>query len=271
MFSICYNGTEINIYSMNTSNNHSQSTTRNTLVDQFTKQAIPFSRMPAHSNEIGRLVELSRVTACDHVLDLACGPGLVATAFAQVAKQVTGIDITQAMVDLASVRNIPNATFRTGDATDLPFPASTFDVVVTRYSVHHFENPHSCFAEMARVCKPSGWLVVADMQPSAASQQSFNALERLRDPSHQTALTAKEMQSQIETSGFALKQVEEYGVTVDLETQLRSSFPNDGDGERFRNAVVGDIGTNHYELNARKSESGIAYTYPIGIYVAQRF
>jgi len=53
-----------------------------TIIEQFSQQAIPFSELPGHSQSMQMLIELSGVSASDDVLDVACGPGLVACEFA---------------------------------------------------------------------------------------------------------------------------------------------------------------------------------------------
>ena len=66
-----------------------------TIVDQFTRQAVPFSSSPGIRDEdaLRLLVEASGAGPADTVLDVACGPGLVVAAFARVARHVTGIDL----------------------------------------------------------------------------------------------------------------------------------------------------------------------------------
>lgn len=65
------------------------------IVDQFTKQAVPFTQLKGHLDSVQTLIEWSTVASDDLVLDVACGPGLVACEFAKVARRVTGIDITE--------------------------------------------------------------------------------------------------------------------------------------------------------------------------------
>src|SRR5262245_53162342 len=69
------------------------------ILDQFSKQAVPFSQMPDQSPEL--ILTASEVGPSDTVLDVACGPGALACAFAQVARHVTGIDLTPAMIEQA--------------------------------------------------------------------------------------------------------------------------------------------------------------------------
>src|SRR5438270_11724813 len=79
---------------------------RRLILDQFTRQAVPFSEMPAHSNDEANrlLIGMARVGPDDTVLDVACGPGLVACPLAEVARHVTGIDLTPAMIEQAHAR-----------------------------------------------------------------------------------------------------------------------------------------------------------------------
>ena len=74
----------------------------------------------------------------DTVLDVACGPGLMACAFARVALHVTGIDLTPAMIEQAKVMQqsdgLSNLTWHVGDAQPLPFADASFSLVFTRYS-----------------------------------------------------------------------------------------------------------------------------------------
>lgn len=130
------------------------------VVTQFTKQAIPFTKLPGHLDAIQMLIEMSEVSDKDIVLDVACGPGLVACEFAAIAKHVTGIDITEKMIEQAGKRQAElgrdNLSWDIGTAFPLPYPNSSFSVVVTRYSFHHFLDPQAALHEMIRVCKPGG-------------------------------------------------------------------------------------------------------------------
>ena len=98
------------------------------IVDQFSRQAVPFSQQQAHSKEsfLNLLLEMSGVGPEDNVLDVACGPGLVACAFAARAKHVTGIDLTPAMIaraqEIQREQGLTNLTWQIGNVLPLPFP-----------------------------------------------------------------------------------------------------------------------------------------------------
>src|SRR4051794_33217360 len=79
---------------------------RRLILDQFTRQAVPFSQLPAQSNDESNrlLIDVAGIGPDDTVLDVACGPGLVACSLSEVAKHVTGVDITPAMIEQAKSR-----------------------------------------------------------------------------------------------------------------------------------------------------------------------
>jgi ubiquinone/menaquinone biosynthesis C-methylase UbiE len=118
--------------------NNRQDEQRRLIVEQFTKQAVRFSQMPHHNGEdTNRLViETAGIGRDDTVLDVACGPGLITCAVTGVARHVTGIDITPAMIGEARKRQqamgLTNMTWKVGDVLPRPFPGSSFSVVITR-------------------------------------------------------------------------------------------------------------------------------------------
>src|SRR5262249_28690605 len=172
-------------------------THRDLILDQFSRQALPFSAA-AMINDKGALkmiVDTARPGSKDTVLDVACGPGLVVCAFAPYAGRVTGIDRTPAMLDrarrLAAEQGVRNVDWHQGDAYLLPYAAESFNIVVTRYSFHHLIDPAAALREMARVCDAKGRIVVVDAYAPEESAQAaeFNRVERLRDPSHVRSLS----------------------------------------------------------------------------------
>jgi ubiquinone/menaquinone biosynthesis C-methylase UbiE len=122
-----------------TSSSYTPSDHKESIISQFTKQAIPYSRRHNiySENELQQLVELTKANKNDAVLDLACGPGIVSCALAKIANHVTGIDLTPAMIDQAKIlqkeKGLTNVVWKIGDVTErLPFPDNTFSLVVTR-------------------------------------------------------------------------------------------------------------------------------------------
>ena len=135
------------------------------ILEQFSKQAIPFSKVPGHSDSMPLLIRMSGLDSSDSVLDVACGPGLVACEFAKIAGHVTGIDITEKMIEqarrLQAEKRLANISWSVGDILPLPYPDDHFSIVLTRYSLHHFVKPSLVLEEMRRVCKPGGKVMAA--------------------------------------------------------------------------------------------------------------
>lgn len=168
---------------------------------EFTKQANAYGFNPTimDTDWAMTLVNAVQPTETDRVLEVATGPGYVALAFATRSKEVVGLDLTDAPLAIArqnqADRGITNVSFQSGDANRLPFDDNEFDAVVCRLAVHHFANPHRVLSEMVRVCKPNGKVAIEDLIASEHPQKAYfyNFWERLRDPSHVTALSLSQL------------------------------------------------------------------------------
>jgi len=244
------------------------------IVEQFTKQAIPFTELPGHLDSIQMLIEMSKVAGGDLVLDVACGPGLVACEFAKVAQHVTGIDLTKKMIEQARNRQkelgLVNLSWGIGTASPLPYTSASFSIVVTRYSFHHFLEPKAVLREMIRVCKPKGVILIADAALPADKVDAYNRMEKLRDPSHTEALSFESWEQLLRESGLRNLQRGSYKVPMELEKQLKASFPNPGDDEKIREIFRNDINANSLGMDARLGGSEIHFSYPISIYVGNK-
>ena len=106
----------------------------------------------------------------ERVLDSATAPGYIAEAFEKESREVVGRDLTEAMLAIGRQRTqdrgVKNASFRTGDAQEVPVEKDQFDVVVCRLALHHVEQPAKVVREMARVCRRSGTVLVEDIYAS---------------------------------------------------------------------------------------------------------
>lgn len=251
-----------------------QQTHNNKIIEQFNQQAIPFAKMEAHMDAIDILLSLSNVKVTDNVLDVACGPGLVSCAFAAKAHHVTGIDITHAMIDAAITRQselkLNNLSWDIGDVGKLPYAQSEFDIVLSRYAFHHFINPDQVFAEMVRVCKAGGKILLVDVAIPESKQAAYNYIETLRDPSHTNALTRQQIESLFTRNKLYDVQYATYTVDVALKNILSASFPNSGDGDKLYKLISADVGTDNLGINARQINGEIHFSFPIVAYIAQK-
>jgi ubiquinone/menaquinone biosynthesis C-methylase UbiE len=120
-----------------------------------------------------RTVTLARMQPGDAVLDVGCGTGTLAMEVARrvgTTGRVVGVDPGAQQIararSKAARRNLP-IEFQIGVIEQLPFPDQTFDVVLSTLMMHHLPAPlkRQGLAEIARVLKPGGRLVIADFKP----------------------------------------------------------------------------------------------------------
>jgi SAM-dependent methyltransferase len=102
------------------------------------------------------------------VLDVACGTGQVAIPAAQAGADVSGLDIAASLVDTARARARQlglDVRFDVGDAASLPYPDKTFDLVISLLGVMFARRPARVAAELLRVCRPGGRIVLGNWVP----------------------------------------------------------------------------------------------------------
>jgi ubiquinone/menaquinone biosynthesis C-methylase UbiE len=180
---------------------------------EFTRQASQFATATAVTRDdlVRRFVDAVPVDASSVALDVACGPGIITAALAPRVREVVAFDLTPEMLSQARQRctraGLRNVTFRQGSATAMPFADSSFDAVVTRLSLHHFQHPAQPLAEMTRVLKHGSALVLADVSSSEVAEESelHNAIEILRDPSHVRMLPESELLGLISAAGLVVE------------------------------------------------------------------
>jgi demethylmenaquinone methyltransferase/2-methoxy-6-polyprenyl-1,4-benzoquinol methylase len=115
-----------------------------------------------------RVVALATVKQGDRALDVCCGTGDIAFALAAAGTAVTGVDFSDAMLEvarrraMASDRSAMNPTFQQGDAQQLDFADNAFDIVTVGYGLRNLSSWETGLREMHRVAKPGGRLLVLD-------------------------------------------------------------------------------------------------------------
>ena len=178
--------------------------------EEFGRQAANMAAAPAFKEEqtLRRISAALGPAPVGRVLEVACGPGIVAEAIAPLVSELVCIDATPEMLVLAESRleksGQSNVTFHEAFAESLPFEAAEFDVIVTRLSFHHFNDIKAVLSEFRRVLRPQGRLVTADVISSSNKEESalHNALEQLRDPTHVHMFSRQEFLKALRFSGF---------------------------------------------------------------------
>jgi 2-polyprenyl-3-methyl-5-hydroxy-6-metoxy-1,4-benzoquinol methylase len=239
------------------------------IIDQFTRQATPFAEKPEHRDAaiMARLLRFARVGPGDTVLDVACGPGLLACAFATEAKSVTGIDLTPAMIakarDWQQQNGLANVTWDLGECTALPYGDHTFSMVTTRYSLHHFPDPLKAWKEMVRVCQPGGTVVVADVALPLEKAAAYDRFETLRDPSHVRALTLAEFPQMAQQAGLTEIRTDFYRLEMETEKQIAASFPEETNRQALRDLLRHDLGRDELGFAVEQRGPEIWFSYPV--------
>jgi hypothetical protein len=123
---------------------------------------------------------------------------------------------------------------------------------------------------MKRVCQPGGKVVVADSAPAPEKADAFNAMERLRDPSHTRAMPLAELKSLYTRHGLPEPRHTWYRLESDLESLLSRSFPNPGDDDKIRALFRASLADDALDIRARQEGDLIVYGFPVAVLVAER-
>ena len=144
----------------------------------------------------------------ERALDVGTGAGALALAFAPLVREVVGVDPVPELLALARerARAFPNVELVQGDGTALPFPAASFDLAATIRTLHHVARPELVLAELTRVTRLGGHVLVVDqlgdIDPLAALE--IDRFERARDPSHTRLMPETDLRQLFEANGLVL-------------------------------------------------------------------
>ena len=217
---------------------------------EFSKQASSFGDkgLTLSSQDIlGWSVSLLPLEKDFRILDVAAGTGHLSRAIAPHVREVVAIDITPKMLDYAREEaarsNLTNIIIEEGKAENLPYESDCFDLVVSRLAIHHFEKPIIQLREMLRVCKPGHRIGVIDLiaPENKRLAETYNHLERLRDPSHTIALSKKQMTKMLSDAGIVIEKIEARDVEVDFQRWVQMTGTKPETIETLKAELLKDI------------------------------
>lgn len=163
-------------------------------VPLFTGPTSPFAQ---RADTPGPLAWIEPLSPDAIVLDVACGAAHASESIAPSVRQVVGLDLTIALLRLGAERlraaGIHNVVLQEGNAEVLPFVDESFDIVFCRSSLHHFADPKRAVAEMVRVCRIGGRVVLVDIVAPDQGRELLDHVHRLLDPSHVRSYTEVEL------------------------------------------------------------------------------
>jgi ubiquinone/menaquinone biosynthesis C-methylase UbiE len=149
------------------------------------------------------------------VLDVGCGTGelLVRLAAKYPNARLYGLDPVPEMLALARTKLSPKVELRVGWANELPWPAGTFDLVVSCNMFHYITHPIAAVREMERVLRPGGRIIITDWCDDYVACRVCSAYLRLMSKAHYKTYTQAECVALLRDAGHATASVERYKIS----------------------------------------------------------
>jgi ubiquinone/menaquinone biosynthesis C-methylase UbiE len=146
----------------------------------------------------------------ERALDAGCGTGALAFALAPLVGEVVGVDPDEERLEAARGLAPGNVRFELADASDLPFPDGSFDLVGCLRVLHHARRPELIVSELTRVVRMGGRLLLVDQIAPAdpVTAQELDRFERARDPSHTRLLPDGDVRALLEANDLVVRRDE---------------------------------------------------------------
>ncbi len=184
------------------------------------------SNVHASGEDLRAIAALAAGQLGARVLDLGCGGGHVAFAVAPHVAEVVAYDLSDEMLAAvaaeAAARGLRNLSTLRGAAESLPFDDASFDIVITRFSAHHWFDVKAGLAEARRVLASDGKAAFVDVvAPSEVALDTFlQSVELLRDPSHVRDYTVDQWRQMLAGAGFAVTRTTPYRLRMQFDTWI---------------------------------------------------
>lgn len=200
-----------------------------TVYQQFDEQANSYLTSSVHAqgedltalkNAVGENPEAS-------VLDLGSGAGHASFTVAPLVKSVTAYDLSDSMLEVvaatAKERSFNNIETQKGMVEALPFPDQSFDIVISRYSAHHWHDVGRALREVKRVLKPQGRIIFIDVVSpgSPAFDLYLQTVEVLRDSSHVRDYSAGEWSTMFNNAELFLKNIQSFRLRLEFSSWVK--------------------------------------------------
>jgi ubiquinone/menaquinone biosynthesis C-methylase UbiE len=182
---------------------------------QFGETAAAYLTSAVHAQgaDLQALKEIVGAIEAAKVLDLGCGGGHVSFAVAPLAASVVACDLSASMLEVvasaARERGLSNVTTQQAQAEQLSFADASFDIVITRFSAHHWFDVSAGLREARRVLRSNGVFIVIDVvaPEHPLHDTTMQAVELLRDASHVRDYRVSEWTAMLTAAGFTAEHV----------------------------------------------------------------
>ena len=204
-------------------------------------------------------------------LDLGCGGGHVSFTAAPYAESIVAYDLSQPMIDLvarvADERGFDNIETKLGTIENISFPDGYFDLIVSRFSAHHWADVKKGLSEVYRVLKPNGQFILVDVvaPPSAICDTTLQTIEILRDLSHVRDYSLKEWNEMLAYAGFKVNALDTWKLALEFDAWVKRIETPLGRISALRE-VIGSLPSeakNYFEFDSNdsfKSDSALFET-----------
>lgn len=154
-----------------------------------------------------RLEELLTLTGEERALDVGSGAGALAFALAPRVREVVAVEIDEELANRARADAPPNVEVVVGDGEHLPFDSFSFDLAGTLRTLHHTRRPELLVAELVRVTRPGGMILVVDQLAPADPLAGFELtrFEQARDPSTTRVLADADLRGLFDSNNLVLR------------------------------------------------------------------
>lgn len=171
-----------------------------------------YNKQTQDEQHLKRILEFLPVKADMKILDLGTGSGYLSFPIAKKYPNISiiGLDIVERALEAnrfkAKEENIRNISFVTYDGIDFPFADNEFDMVISRYALHHFPDIQKSISEVSRVIKPEGFLFISDPTPNVNDTSRFvDEYMQLKKDGHIKFYTKDEWKQICEKNGLQMK------------------------------------------------------------------
>ncbi|MBD1918409.1 MULTISPECIES: methyltransferase domain-containing protein [Cyanophyceae] len=155
------------------------------------------------------LEDWAKIQPSEIILDIACGTGEFERLLLEEHPQqaILGIDLSSEMLSVArkKLKDYAALTFRQSSVTVIPAANESFDVVICASAFHYFESPLEALAEIRRVLKPEGRVVILDWCKDFLFCRLYDVILSRLDPAHRQCYTQAEFHRFLTSSQFSIQ------------------------------------------------------------------